>query len=455
MKKIFCLLMLSFLGTIFSSHALGAEEISIVAEQFVEFMNNQDFTSPFKLFDETMKKTLPPDKLKEVWDSLVEKIGRLKFKGMDRIQKIDEYDAVFVKCRFERGEIDTKVVFDRNKKISGLFFLPPEVKEKSKPPAYAIPERFREAAVEVGTGSWKLPGLLTTPIGSGSFPGLVLVHGSGANDRNESLGPNKPFRDIAQGLATKGIGVLRYDKRTFTWKNKMLENSPRFTVKEEVVDDAVNAVSLLAKTPGIDPKRIFVLGHSLGGMMISRIATADQRIAGFIVMAGGTRPLEDIVVDQIVYLSSLDESTSEENTKEIAAVRSEAKAIKNLTLADKNATAPWLMGALPGYWLDLREFKPTEAVKKIAKPMIIMQGERDYQVTMKDFNNWKTAVGSRTDVKLVSYPLLNHLFMRGEGPCSPEEYLKPGNVAEGVINDIADFILNQSQRLGIKIKNHD
>jgi uncharacterized protein len=92
------------------------------------------------------------------------------------------------------------------------------------------------------------------------------------------------------------------------------------------------------------------------------------------------------------------------------------------------------------YWLDLKEYSPTEQAKKLGLPMLILQGERDYQVTMTDFGMWKSGLGSAKGVTLKSYPSLNHLFVAGTGKSTPAEYNKPGNVSGEVVDDIAAFV---------------
>ena len=82
----------------------------------------------------------------------------------------------------------------------------------------------------------------------------------------------------------------------------------------------------------------------------------------------------------------------------------------------------------------------------VKAPMLVLQGERDFQVTRDDFARWKSALGSRADVTLRSYPALNHLFIAGSGPASPAEYEIPGHVAEEVVTDIANWV--QTARRG-------
>ncbi len=90
--------------------------------------------------------------------------------------------------------------------------------------------------------------------------------------------------------------------------------------------------------------------------------------------------------------------------------------------------------------MSLRDFDQVGTARTYKKPMLILQGERDYQVTTEDFAGWKKALAGRPNVTLRSYPKLNHLFMEGEGKAKPAEYEKPGHVAEEVINDLANWI---------------
>jgi hypothetical protein len=294
----------------------------------------------------------------------------------------------------------------------------------------------------VGSGEWALPGTLTLPVGDGPFPAIVLVHGSGANDRDETVGPNKPFRDLAWGLASRGIAVLRYEKRTKQYAAKFTgEGRAKLTVKEETVDDALAAVALLRQTKEIDPARIYVLGHSLGAYLLPKIGVADPQITGLIGLAGPVRPLEDLILEQYTYVLSLDGVSAEERAQldELAA---QVARVRDPGLSATTPAVDLPLGIPASYWLDLRGYNPAEVAKGLTQPMLILQGGRDYQVTVVDFEGWQSALASRSSdgTRLKLYPNLNHLFMAGEGKSTPAEYEIAGNVAEEVIVDIADWI---------------
>jgi hypothetical protein len=277
------------------------------------------------------------------------------------------------------------------------------------------------------------------PVGKGPFPGVVLVHGSGPNDRDETVGANKPFRDLAWGLASQGIAVLRYEKRTKQYAKQLAGALSGMTVKEETVSDAAAAVGLLRRTEGVDRDRVFVLGHSLGGMLVPRIVAAEPGVAGCIVMAGAARPLEDLVLEQSRFQVSLPGELSPGAKAKIAEITSQVAAVK--ALSRDSASTTQVLGAPPSYWLDLRGYNPPAAAAALGKPMLILQGGKDCQVSAaRDFPLWQKALGDRTDVEFKSYPDLNHLFAEVNGSSTGAEYEQPGNVAANVVSDVAAFV---------------
>lgn len=421
------------------SSALAAEGPATTAEaqarEFVSLLAQQEYSQAVARFDATMTKALSAERLQTIWKARLQALGAFQKIVATRSETVQQYRVVFVTCQYEQGPMDVKVVFGPAGKVAGLFFVP--TVGPSPTPPYAQPARYREREVVVGSDPWSLPGTLTMPVGPGPFPALVLVHGSGPNDRDERVGPNKPFRDLAWGLASRGIAVLRYEKRTRQHAAKVAA-LPSFTVRDETIDDAVAAVALLRKTEGIDAQRVFVLGHSLGGSLVPRIAAADPQIAGWVVLAGSARPIEDLVLEQTEYQLSLKDSPSAEDQAALETLRQQVAQVKQLTAQ----SPPGLyLGAPPSYWLDLRGYEPAKAAKQVTRPLLILQGEADCQVSFeRDFRLWRQALSDRQDVTFKSYPNLNHLFFAVPGKSTGREYQQPGNVAEAVINDLGAWI---------------
>jgi hypothetical protein len=312
------------------------------------------------------------------------------------------------------------------------------------PPAYAKTESFHEREVTVGAAPWQLPGTLTLPNGPGPFPAVVLVHGSGPNDRDESIGNNKTFKDLAWGLAGQGIAVLRYEKRSKVHGREMAQLA-NLTVKEETVDDAQLAADLLAAQPEIQAKHVFVLGHSLGGYVGPRIAASDQKVAGLILLAGSTRPMEELAVEQVRYAVGLSGKITPQGQEAIDQVEKEEAVIRSPDLKP-GTTVKFLGIPIPSsYFLDLRDYHPAEMAAKLHIPILVLQGERDYQVRPADFDGWKKSLGNQPTATFKSYPALNHLFMPGSGPSSDAEYFRSNHVPEEVIQDIAGWVKKNSR----------
>jgi dienelactone hydrolase len=415
------------------------------ARAFVDLMARGQYAEAFESFTPQMKAAMPVDRLSETWKALASQAGPFRRQIGTTITPRGVLSVVVVTCEFERATLDVHVTVNPANMVGGLALRPAAKAFTYAPPAYARPATYQESEVTVGTGQWALPATLTMPVGPGPVPAVVLVHGSGPGDRDATVGQIKQFKDLALGLASRGIAVLRYDKRTRVHASEMRDLAVR-TVKDETIDDALAAARLLGSTPRVDPKRIFVLGHSLGGMLVPRIAAAGpSSIAGFIVMAGAARPLQQALVEQSQYLAMADGTISAEERTQIDQFEQLAARIAALGPAD-TSKRDLIFGAPASYWLDLRGYDPPAAATKVQQPMLVLQGERDYQVTMEEFNRWRSALASRADVTFRSYASLNHLFVAGDGMSLPAEYYTPGHVSENVVDDIATWIMGVGSR---------
>jgi len=267
---------------------------------------------------------------------------------------------------------------------------------------------------------------------------VVLVHGSGPHDRDETVEACKPFRDLAAGLAARGIAVLRYDKRTKVHSRKVASIED-FTVDDEVVDDALAAVAALRMRKDVDPGRIFVLGHGLGAMVAPRIAGKDPGIAGLVLLAPPARSIATLVVEQTEYLVSLAGSEADAQWLVVAQLQHDAALTESEDLDEDDEP---ILGAPASYWVDLRGYDPVAAALKLSppRPIFVAQGGRDYQVSGVDFARWQKGLAGRAHARTRLYPALNHLFVAGQGKSTPDEYRREGHVAEELIADVAAWI---------------
>src|SRR5208283_4759965 len=286
-----------------------AQDFEAIGKGLMNQLVARQFDKVESQFDDQMKAALPLARLPEIWDSLLAQVGPFKSIASTKVTEKQGLHAAIITCEFERAALDAKIFMDAQGRVKGLFFEPasnsagaPSGGTEWKAPPYVKLDNFYQRDTIIISGRWELPGILTLPNTKFAVPAVVLVQGSGPHDQDESLGPNKPFKDLAWGLASHNIAVLRYVKRTQQYGADSKSDAP-FTVKDEVTDDVIAAVALLMKMPEVNKNQIYVLGHSLGGMLAPRIATEDPQVAGIIIMAGNARPLEKLVVDQVKYIA--------------------------------------------------------------------------------------------------------------------------------------------------------
>jgi len=398
-----------------------------IARKAVDLRLAQKYNDLFQMFSPDLQKAIPLDVLPKLDATQIKPLGAMESMGEPSLRKAGSNTIVTIPVKFANQGMNFVIAINASGQVYIMNVLPGEMTWQR--PAYDKADSFRDRQVTIGEGEWKLPGTMCVPTGNGPFAAIVLVQDSGPLDRDETIGGNKVFRDLGEGLASRGIVTLRYEKRTKQYSSKTV-GMTGMTVNEEVVDDAAAAAALLRTQKEVDPKRVYVLGHGLGAYVAPRIAEDDGKLAGLILLAGNVRPLEDMMVER---------SQSQGVTgKQLEDTKMLAARVKALEQADLDA--PPILGMPVSYLLDLKGYDPSAAAKKLAVPMLILQGERDYQTTMKDFNLWKSAMAGRKDVTLKSFAPLNHLFVAGEGKSSDAEYRKPGHVAPEVIDTIAGWV---------------
>jgi len=427
---------------------------AVAAKQIIQELVAGQFEKVEALYDARMAAALPPGKLADGWRDLSKQAGAFQEITGTETSQVQGLQVVKMECKFENSGLDATVVFNADGKLGGLSFRPHQTPPAPwSSPAYAKQNLFSEQPLTLTNGKFELPGTLTVPIGDGPFPAVVLVQGSGPEDQDESLGPNKPFKDLAWGLGSRGIVVYRYTKRTKKYGAQSSDDPVRLTVEEETISDARAAVALLAKQRTVDPKQVFLLAHSLGAYLAPRIATGDAQIAGIVMLAANARPLEKVVLEQIHYLAAMNGTPTEAEQKRIAAAENGAKQIEKPDLKPDDKI-DFLGATMYGaYWLDLRGYDPLKTAAKLKIPIFIMQGGRDYQVTPSNFQAWSDVLSNNRNVTLRTYPDLVHLFMHGTGASKPSDYARPDHVSAEVVESIATFIL-PSEKPGTLAKPH-
>jgi hypothetical protein len=265
----------------------------------------------------------------------------------------------------------------------------------------------------------------------------VLLAGGGPFDRDESTGPNKPLKDLAWGLASRGVAVARFDKITHVYPATATE--PGFTMVEEYLPHAIAAVRLLQQQPGVDPTRVFVAGHSAGGRSAPRVAAADASVAGLVILAGDTVPLSRAAVRTARHLATATPGPAADAA--VASLTRQAALVERPDLDPDTPAADLLFGWPASYWLDLRDYDQVATAATLARPILILQGGRDYQVTAADdLVRWRAGLAHRPDVAFRVYDADDHLFFRGDGPSTASDYAIPQHVDPAVVADIAGWL---------------
>lgn len=416
----------------------------IFAPTIVELLNTGAYQQlSDNYFDETIKPLIPVKALQAGWEQTIATAGN--FIGIHKIQS-NTNDTVNkeinVTLNFSKENVALLIHLNESGKIIGLRLAPLQ-------PEAALPSGLTEEDVTVGAGSaYPLEGTLTLPKNAtGPVPAVVLVQGSGPSDRDETAGGYKPFRDIAWGLAQQGIAVLRYDKRTFVYgKSFTPEMLTKFTVKEETVDDAIAASKLLKGDKRIDPSQVYVVGHSLGGMLAPRIDNEGGDFAGLVILAGSTRSLWEIIADQNAdFIRAMDDKDPKKKANENWLAAEKIRAEKLSSLSDKEAIEQTLFGIPALYFKEMDQHGAQSLVSRLSKPILIMQGEDDFQVFAKDYSLWQEHLKNNAKASFKLYPGLNHFFVNYEGKDqnTVEEYNHPGNVDKQVILDIGQWINKQ------------
>lgn len=374
--------------------------------------------------------------LEEIWIQQTGDLGTFTGIADTQYATSQGFHVLAVTAQFTDGQQPVRLVYDGQSRIAGIQF--PQRQQNWTAPDYADPSSFTEQSVTLqATDSCSLPGTITVPTGEGPVPGVVLVSGSGPTDRDSTIGPNKPLKDLAWGLASRGVAVLRYEKRTAACQ----VDPATITLDEEVTDDALTAVRRLREHERVRDSDAVVVGHSLGGMVAPRIAAQASDLAGIAMLAAPARPLWELLVEQTRYLAELDGTVTDAEQRQLDQVETQVQRIEDMTIQQGEVV---LGGGRP-YWQSLHAYDQVAVAQDLTLPRLLVQGGRDYQVTVEaDFQRWKAALGDSESVTVREYPDLNHLLMPGEGRSSPQEYYRPDNVAQSLVADLAEWVAGVS-----------
>lgn len=386
------------------------------AERLFGFVTAGRGDSLYVRLNPALRSQITADQLGGVFAQLTAQVGAIADRGpwrTDTVMGLVDYRCLVT---FERAALDFSVMTDDSLRIVSLTFtMPRPAPEPPKPTQ-------RERALTVTTDSVRLPATLLLPTRTeGRMPVVVFVHGSGPNDRDETLGPNRFFGELADSLAAAGIASLRYDKRTYVYGAATARVSGgRLDYDTEVIDDALSALSLAAAQPEVDAARVFVLGHSLGGALVPLIAARSAvPLAGTIAVAAPARPMSALLREQVDY---------------VGRVTGQSAAATDSLLDRLVATIP------PDYLAAADRYDGPAEARRLGGPQLYLGGSHDYQVTRADFDLWQKALRRNRAARFCRLEGLDHLMRRLPAMAVPADYARHEPIAPEAVAAIVDFV---------------
>jgi dienelactone hydrolase len=295
--------------------------------------------------------------------------------------------------------------------------------------------------VTVPAGGYVLGGTLLLPKGGHApYPAVITITGSGQQDRDEALGIAglehfRPFRQIAEALASAGIAVLRVDDRG-VGKSTGAETLDSATTSSFAGDTRAQ-VAYLRTRPEIDPDRIALVGHSEGGVIAPMVAASDPRIAAIVLLAGTAKSGGEVSVEQLTDLLSRD--TTKTASERAAILEQQREAVRKV-LAGEDLPGQRYMRWMREYF----SYDPLPTMRKVKQPVLILQGGRDRQVPPDHADLLARAAreGGNTDVTEHVFPTLNHLFLPATtGAVSEYSSLEVTSLGADVIDTIRDWLV--------------
>lgn len=402
-----------------------------LSEKLSKQMLEGDFEDTYKTLSPIVKLQTKKKDLVTAWETTVSGLGEY-IKIIEQKEEVsDDMILVHIILEYENNGLDIAFTYNKAGELIGLWFSYAPLEMKLE-----VNDEFEEILITMGEDTpYPISGILTLPSNVTKPPVAILVPGSGNHDQDETIGPNKPFRDIAHSFAKQGIATIRYRESILDYEDL---KSEALTIQLDLFNDASKAITYATDCDSIDTNHIIVIGHSLGGMMAPKIAADHKEVSGIISMAGSPRKLENIVVDQQRFQLSL---TEEYNAKQVetlmAYVQAQADEVKRSTKGDSKI----IFGYPASYWYSLNQIDIPKLAESLKIPILISQGSEDWQVSVEyDYAEWLSLLAEKDNVTFRLYNNLNHLFMSVDGKEKDSKYTIKGEMDQQVIDDMAAWI---------------
>ncbi|MEI7978137.1 MAG: alpha/beta fold hydrolase [Bacteroidota bacterium] len=445
------LLKILFLCTIcvsnYKTYAQANKDLAVNnALLVIDLFKTEEYDKAYAMGDTILKRRITAERFQGLWESLSTVNGELVEIGKTNYDFLDTLHVTTTKIKYKNGSIGMRLTFNLKWEIVGLFVV--DAEPMYHIPEYSNPFGFYEIKIPFGPPGFENDAILSVPIQQKKYPCVIIIGGSGPIDKDATIGPNKIYKDLSWGLANQGIASVRFDKRTKNYFGKIMlehKNGNYYTIEQEYLADVKELIKKVSKKNAIDPKRIYLLGHSQGGGLLPLFLKENKTVAGAIMMAGNATSLADLMYYQLNYLMPLQAKT-EADTLVFENMKTNALNAKknNLPNTYPNDSLPMMYPF--SYWNYLNKIDFMALAKNNKKPVLILQGARDYQVPITEFNKWKIALSNNQNYLFQSFEKLNHLFMEGTGKSEPQEYFNRSNIPVYVIDEITKWIKDQPRK---------
>ena len=411
--------------------------------EFIQLLADGQFETAGEWVDPDAPITFGATELQQAWTGLVGPEAEV-----DSIDRLVYFGTVRGNNRYTVemtvGGDQYRVLADYSENGLVSFQLTPT--QAWTPPEYVDRDSFAEREVSLETPlDCELGATVSLPETDEQVPGVVIVHGNGPADRDNTVGPNRTYKELAWGLASQGIAVLRYDKRTYACQPDLADA----TIDDIVTDDALTAISELRSFEQVADDEVFVAGHSFGGGLAPRIAEMDGNLAGTVMLAPGPAgPFSDLIERQARHIYGRQSVNSSLREDVLQAVEREAEKIRSLDIGDDEIVR---FGGRE-FYESLQSYDQTGTAAELQIPQLLIQGGQDFQLTVEDdLPIWRDALEDKENVNITVYDDLNHLFQESQGERTQSEYALDNEVDKRVIDRIATFVetvsTEQSQRV--------
>lgn len=405
--------------------------------QIVNYFKNQQFQKISDARDTSYLMNFNAITFEGDWKELIGTYGEMESARPIFYSNYQGSRFISYKIKFESLPYVLNLGFNPENKMLMIAFM--QAHKVYVSPEYVDVSKYTERHFKINNGIFELPSIFTAPNTPGKHPLVIILPESGPTDRDGSYGENRPYRDLAGAMASNGFCTFRFDKRSLHYGNVLLSAKAAYesyTCREEYLDDLYKAMDTLLSFAEVDLNRIYLVGHGQGGMLLPLVAKERKEVRGIAMLGTNYKRMQEMMMDQYDYLAKVSPNkTGEFMEQKIKALHSMDKKLNPLT---EHYKMPYEVQA--SYWIWLNKYPHVDIAKKLKKPILILHGDRDYQVNMKNLEGWKKDLGKLPNVTIKNYPKLNHLFYSGGAESTYSEYFMIGNIPDYFVKDLIDWL---------------